>query len=452
MTRRRIDRIRVCLLGRTARSIMLSFAVVAIASAGAWLSTRLPWSVDWSAAGRGGLSEATVHVLRNLSEPVHLTAFVREEPVVRRMISQLVERYARVYPAIALRFVDPVREPQHVAAVTGADEGMVLLVYGSRRQLINGFTEPRLTSGLLRVQRAENRFVLFVTGHGERDPNETGSRDVSAFAARLRLQGVQVQTLHLAQVGVIPDNTAALVIASPQVRYLAQEIALIREYVQRGGNVMWLAEPGDLAGLESLADDLGVAVSAQPLLDPRARTVEGADESMALGVEYGAQSGLLQGFNQVTAFAGAAGVMASAPGFVATPLVPWTQSIVAADDDHHAGRSLPAPMMLAVALERDVPVSGIVHAQRIVVAGDGDFLSNAYLGIGGNLELGLRFANWVQQDDVAVNVPAAVAADARLHVSTTLLVVLGIGFLFVLPIGLSATGMIIWRRRQRRTV
>lgn len=450
MTPRRIARVRAGLLGRTARSILLSLLVVVLASAGAWLSTRLPWSVDWSAAGRGGLSDATLYVLRNLSEPVHLTAFVRDEPVVRRMISQLVERYAQVYPSIALRFVDPVREPQQVAAVTGANEGMVLLVYGSRRQLINGFTEPRLTSGLLRVQRAENRFVLFVTGHGERDPKETGSRDMSAFAARLRLQGVQVQTLHLAQIGVIPDNTAALVIASPQVRFLAQEIALIRQYVQRGGNVMWLAEPGYLAGLESLASELGVEVSAQPLRDPRARTVPGADDSMALGVEYGAQLGLLQGFNQVTAFAGAAGVTAKAPGFVVTPLVPWTQTIVPAED--HAGRSLPDPMMLAVALERDVPVSGIVHTQRIVVAGDGDFLSNAYLGTGGNLELGLRFANWVQQDDVAVNVPAVVAADARLQVSTTLLVVLGVGFLFILPIGLSVTGMMVWRQRRRRTI
>lgn len=424
-----------------ARPVLLSLLIVAIAIGAVWLSTQIRLVSDWSVAGRGALSEATMGVLRTLSEPVHLTAFVRDEPVVRRMISQWVERYRLVYAPISLTFVDPVVTPQQMAAVPGAGEGMVLLVYGSRRLILNGFSEQRLSSGLLKIQRAENRFLLFVTGHGERDPVGKRDRDVSALAQRLRLQGVQIQTLNLAQIGVVPDNTAALVIASPQVSWLSREVELVQRYVELGGNVLWLAEPGVRVGLESLARDLGVSFTAEPLLDPRAREMSGGGESMVLGFRYG-NPGITQDFDMVTAFAEAGGVAVSAPGYRVTPLVEFAEQVGA------GGLTLPSSM-LAVTLERDVPVSGVLREQRVVVVGDGDFLSNAYLATGGNLEFALRVANWVQQDDVAVTVPAVVAKDARLQLSTTLLMVLGVGFLLVLPGAFGLLGVFIWWRRQR---
>jgi len=37
--------------------------------------------------------------------------------------------------------------------------------------------------------------------------------------------------------------------------------------------------------------------------------------------------------------------------------------------------------------------------QRIVVVGDGDFLSNAYLGNVGNLDMGLKMVSWLIHED-----------------------------------------------------
>lgn len=423
------------------RPVLVSLLIVAMAGGAVWLSTKPQLVSDWSVVGRGGLSEATMGVLRTLSEPVHLTAFIRDEPVARRMISQWVERYRLVYAPISLMFVDPVAAPQQLAAVPGASEGMILLVYGTRRLLLNGFSEQRLTSGLLKVQRAEHRFLLFVTGHGERDPGGSRDRDISALAQRLRLQGVQIQTLNLAQLGVIPDNTAALVIASPRVSWLAQEVELVRRYVDRGGNLLWLVEPGEHAGLEALARDLGVSFGNEPLVDSRAREGPGGNDSTVLGFRYG-HSGITQNFDMVTAFTEVTRITVNAPGYRLTPLVEFNERAGTAD-------SLPASSMLGVTLERDVPLSGVVHEQRVVVIGDGDFLSDAYLATAGNLEFALRVTNWVQQDDVAVSIPAVLARDARLQLSTTLLMVLGVGFLLVLPAGFGLLGIYIWWRRQR---
>ncbi|WP_255210745.1 hypothetical protein [Methylogaea oryzae] len=49
--------------------------------------------------------------------------------------------------------------------------------------------------------------------------------------------------------------------------------------------------------------------------------------------------------------------------------------------------------------------------------GDGDFLSNTYLGNGGNLNLGLNLVQWLSHNDQLINIPAKTASDAKLELS-----------------------------------
>jgi hypothetical protein len=47
--------------------------------------------------------------------------------------------------------------------------------------------------------------------------------------------------------------------------------------------------------------------------------------------------------------------------------------------------------VVAAALERDLGS----RKQRVVVAGTGHFLSNQYVGLLGNLDLGVNMVNWL---------------------------------------------------------
>ena len=104
------------------------------------------------------------------------------------------------------------------------------------------------------------------------------------------------------------------------------------------------------------------------------------------------------------------------------------------------------PLTLGVALQpADEPSSS---SQRIVVVGDGDFLSNAYLGNGGNLELGLNIINWLSHDDEFIALPAKMAPDLTFSLSKTGALLLGIGSLIVAPALFLGTGVFIWWRRR----
>ncbi|MBL8247276.1 MAG: ABC transporter, partial [Candidatus Competibacter sp.] len=91
-----------------------------------------------------------------------------------------------------------------------------------------------------------------------------------------------------------------------------------------------------------------------------------------------------------------------------------------------------------------------VNEQRIVIMGDGDFLSNTYLGNGANLELGLNIIHWLTLDDTPILIVPKAAPDPNLNLSENELALIAAIFLIGLPGALLAGGWLIWFYRQRR--
>ena len=88
--------------------------------------------------------------------------------------------------------------------------------------------------------------------------------------------------------------------------------------------------------------------------------------------------------------------------------------------------------------------------QRVIVIGDGDFLSNTYLGNVGNLGLGLNMTHWLSHDESLIDIHIKSAPDSSLVLGKISQAVIGLGFLLGLPAVLLITGLVIWIRRRRR--
>ena len=101
--------------------------------------------------------------------------------------------------------------------------------------------------------------------------------------------------------------------------------------------------------------------------------------------------------------------------------------------------------MVSAALERDL--GG--RKQRVVVAGTGHFLSNQYVGLLGNLDLGVNMVNWLAGDDALITVQPRPRSDLSLDLSRAALALIGIGFLVALPLAFLFAGGVIWWRRRK---
>jgi ABC-type uncharacterized transport system involved in gliding motility auxiliary subunit len=107
-----------------------------------------------------------------------------------------------------------------------------------------------------------------------------------------------------------------------------------------------------------------------------------------------------------------------------------------------------------LSIERDIEKEEddklINKSQRILVIGDGDFLSNGYFSSNGNGELGGRMINWLSNDDDFILIPSKTVMDTQLKTPFIILGILGVGFLFLIPIILITVGVFIQFRRKKQ--
>jgi ABC-type uncharacterized transport system involved in gliding motility auxiliary subunit len=415
-----------------------------------WLSASYPLQFDWTRSGRNSLSDASIAVLDKLDGPVTITAFASERPELRDLIRSLVDRYRAHKRDIELQFVNPDSDPQRTREAGIQYDGELVIEYAGKRQTLRQHNEEQLTNLLLRMGRGHDRKLVFLGGHGERSPTGQANHDYSTWAEQLAKRGSRARQVILAE-GGIPKDADLLVIAAPQVALLPGEVQLLRQYVEDGGNLLWFLEPGTLRGLGPLAELLGIETVPGVIVDPTSQAITGRSATFTVVANYPPHPAV-KGFSLMTLFPEAAALRLNArEGWHSAVILDslpsaWAetgklQETVRFDKD----KDIAGPFDLGISLSRKRDDG----EQRVAVLGDGDFLSNTYIGNGGNLDLGMNLVDWVARDDDYINVPARSAGDVALNLSPLWLTVIGFGFLLLLPLAFFATGVMIWLRRRK---
>lgn len=434
----------------------------------AWLSTRYTAQFDWTASHRHTLSDTSRKVLALLKDPVAVTAYARENQQVREPIRDLIHRYSRAKPDMVLTFVNPDTQPDKIRQLGISVDGEMTVEYQGRSEKIQEAGETSLTNALQRLATAAERHVVFLEGHGERSPEGQANHDLHQFAEELKRKGISLSMVNLAATPAIPDNTDVLVLAGPRTALLAGEITLIQAYVRKGGNLWWLADPGELYGLAPLAEQLGISFLPGTVVDASTQLLGIDDPTFALVSDYPPHP-ITQRFQQMTMFPSAAALGKNdrnefeKESLLTTLQRSWTEigpieGKIAFDA---AKGERQGPLDIGYALTRQINKAGDNKAvdpqkqetpaeQRIVVIGDGDFLSNAYLGNGGNLDLGINMVQWLSRGDALINIPAKIAPDRTLELSPLASGSIAVGFLFLLPGALLGAGALVWFKRRSR--
>jgi len=448
----------------------------------AFLSNRYIYISDWTVNGQNSLNEVSLKLLATLDAPVEIVSYTNKK-TVKQSVQDLVGRYQRINESIHLSFVDPNLDPEKNRALQLSVDGEIIITYQGRQEHLTELSESMISNSLHRLLRAKQRKVIFIEGHGERSPQKKANFDLSAFSYHLQKQGMQIDTLNLAGTMLVPENTAMLVIAGPQADYLPAEVRLIIDYVKNGGNLLWLSDPlkmdkvSPMYGLRDLSEYLGIEFLAGTVVDPSTLDYDIKRPDYALVTDYPPHP-VSHGFSTLTLFPQAAGIE-RLPGyleieeqqeknkdsnaFTMNPLLitvdrSWIETSVIKDRvTFDESEDIAGPISIAMVLSRSLNGEQFIQGaageqqlkqQRIVVLGDGDFLSNTFLGNGGNLTFGVNLFNWLSHDDQFLAIPVQVKNDIILDISTAHLSLLGSFFLFGIPLLLIISGSIIWSKRR----
>jgi ABC-type uncharacterized transport system involved in gliding motility auxiliary subunit len=448
-------------LSRRLDGWLFALLLVLAAAAIGYLSTRYAHQADWTANGRTSLSAESRAVLARFDGPVEIVSYANPQGDLRQTVAGFLQRYQAVKPDLSLRFVDPQLDPAKMRELGITVDGALILHYKDREQRLDELSERSLTNALERLLRGSDRIVAFVTGDGERRADGQANADLGIFMAQLEARGMRAVPLNFAQVTAVPEHTDLVVLASPSLALPPGAVQALVAHVQNGGNLLWLSEPAnDDLGLKPLADALGVRVLPGVLVDGSGSALGLRDPRLIALGDYPPQA-ITRGFTLTTLFPQASALAKVTQGdwavvpFLRSGAQSWTEfqpidnnkpSDIRYDAD--AGE-LKGPLDFGFALSRLSP-SPDKSEQRAVVIGDGDFLSNSFLGNGGNRALGERVFDWLLGDDKLVELPPRGAPDRLLDISQTELNALSFGFLVALPVLLLLIGgLIVWRRRRR---
>ena len=252
--------------------------------------------LDLTAEGLYSLGDTTRQVLETVDEDIYIYQIV-EESQENATISSFIERYASANSHIKISTVDPGVNPNFTAQYT--DESLSnnsLIVVGPKRNTViqasdmyqyyvNGqymsgeeynnyyyymsmygmsvsgepffFAEQEITSAIDYVITENIPVMYYTSKHGETEVNSTYTKAISD-------ENIELKELDLLAAGSIPEDAEALIINAPTLDFTADETALLKTYMENGGNVVLLTNyrtdlNENMPNLSALCGDMGLA-------------------------------------------------------------------------------------------------------------------------------------------------------------------------------------------------
>lgn len=377
--------------------------------------TRIRVVRDLTAEHSQTLTEESLEVVRKVREPVRINVFFARGDPDRVNAASLLLRYRQLNRRIDFRLIDPETSPSE-AQRFGINPvfGGIAVVAGDRTERAQTPTEQDITAALARLIRGKPTHVCLTKGHGETDPESTVSEGFAATVVLLQRNGYETEVIDLLTNPSVPSGPGgcqALIIASPQTAFGESE-KRIAEYLDQTGRAVILTDPSSTADLNPLLEPFGLAIERGVVLEGDSQSRFPDDPTRPVVFDYRPTHPITRRMPP-TFYPGSQALVVTdetMSGLVVSPLARTSDDSYLEreplEPSFDSERDIPGPIAVAAAADLSANVGGEVLRTRIVVFGDVDFATNAFVGQAGNSTMLIRALDWVILEEDLVTVSA----------------------------------------------
>jgi ABC-type uncharacterized transport system involved in gliding motility auxiliary subunit len=482
------------------------FFLIVIFVAVNMIGYKKPYRIDYSANQFLKISEQSLNILKNLKDEIEIISFMAPQSedsskLIQNDLQNLLKEYEyRSKGKIKVRYVNPFTEyttatelanqfkitkNENVLIVRKGDQSKVVKlseladidetgVYYNQPPKVKTFkAEAVITGTLLSLIQGNKKQIYFTTGHGE-SSIQTGDDDMSglsSLAARLKGQNAELHIANLLKDG-ISEKVDLLVIAGPKNPFLEEEVAMLKDYLNRKGKLLIFLEPKYTTNLEKLLESYGIIFQDDIVLrkvlslSTQMNLQQGLSQE-AVAVEFSATHPAIQWIAQTGAMLelGPSRSIQITPGpkNEKTPEVVELMKSEAADwgEVHYQNISTqppkfdPAtdhkgPLTLAVAIDTGSVQGGQVDlgGTRVIAVGAARFLENRMISTL-HSDFVMNSVNWLMNQRIALGItPKAprefvvtLTDDARKTISFIVMILIPL-------LGICLGALVWWRRRN----
>ena len=386
-------------------SVVLAGVVVGLIN---FLAAKHSPEWDFSETQNFTLSRQTYQVLRALPREVRITVFTHEGSPGYGAYQDLLTTYAKESPLITLTFIDPERQPDKAKEYQVSRIDTAVMESGSQKLYLQRASEADMTNALLRVTQDTKKRIAFVTGRGEKSLSDTESSGLSRAGDALIKQGYEVETVDWEDTA--STDASVLVVASSTQSVSSEDHQKIRQFLETGGRVLVMGDPGSQTSLTPLLSPWGIQLGAGILADEQDRLGRGSPT--ALLVRTFTTHDITEDFTTPILFPVSRAVTFDTSQGKAWEYIPLAQTspdsweetdLTGPQPEFTAGQDQKGPFTVA-GLLTPKPIDQTPPAQSaIIIVGNAAFATNGYLTYPGNTDFFLKSIAWLAQEDALVS-------------------------------------------------
>ncbi len=457
------QRTREALTGRQARfgsnALLLSLAFIGIIVVINYLVNNNSQQWDLTEDKQNSLTTESIKTLESLKSPVKAEAFFSPNMPADTAQTLLMNYKSKSQGKFDYEFINPVTNPVLAQQDNVTRDGTIVLKMDNRMEQVTSTSEEDVTSALVRLANPGKRAVYFLTGHGEYPTDTSSDNNYSQVKAALTAKNYTVNTLNLLASPKIPEDALAIIVPGPTKPLSQDEIGLLKAYQEKGGSVVYLAEPIPVTKFGDQADPMatyleqtwGIKLENDMVVDTTSN-----QRLVAISQSFGSHPITQKMTTSVVVMPSARSLkVETAPsGVTLTPLAStsnqaWGETDFQALQNNQASfdqsKDFPGPLVLAAAGENST-----THA-RVLVIGDSDFASSQGYTAYGNSDFILNGIDWAAAQDNLISLTPRQPTQRFLAAPQTYTFgLILLGSVFLLPGLVVLTGVTVWIQRRRR--
>lgn len=346
----------------------------------------------------------------NQQQAIRIEVFATPDSVAAGLVNNFLDPLKKHLPDLTIEYLDTFNNPQLVQSYGITKQGEMVVHQQSQKFHLSTLSYEAFFNGLKQISQeasADNeQWLVFLKDLGGKSFNANDMTGLSAWLNDLNQANYRTVVLSFNNQLQLPDNVKLIVLASPQNAWLDEDIQWLQQQINQGISILWLADPGSATQQPALS-----------LLFDVMRTDA-----------YHQGHVIVKNFNQHPinqAFDRPLDLIEVMP-YLTSDEVLW---------HNEQGETLASTRQ--------------VGQSRLMVVGDSDFLSDAHLGSGGNLEMSFRMVDWLLLRDDRIDLPTVGVKGSQFFLNRTEILVFASLTLLIIPLIFMVISIYRWRKNKR---
>ena len=361
------------------------------------------------------LSDQTKQILEELKKKVQITVFYKKGD--REEYEDQLRRFSYENSNISCSVLNLDRNPVKAKNYGVSGYGEAVVESGEKRKKISYPDEEAVINAILHVTGDKKKVIYFLTGHGEKNSDDTDEKDgYDTFARALEHENYQVKPLSLLREKKVPLETAVLIISGPKKEYLEPELKNLSDYLTQGGKILCMLDPYTVPKLVDFFKKYGVVYGDDIVVDKKS-SLMGGDCFSPVAHLFNKKHTITRRLNAEVIFHLARSVESgdsyykgvSGTSIIRTDPESWGETNRESVDrgkvsfNKRMDKKGPVTVGIAVnSIEKENKKEMVKWA--ICAFGDSDIASNGYFDVAGNSDLVLNSVSWLAREENLISI------------------------------------------------